>query len=813
MVLPVSDKLRNQLAQPSPDLNFIVEVDGIPKKYGAAVIQKIAKIGDPGLLIGGFLIGGLVNDPESREFLDMDGTSKSVSQQLRQDRGGTSSIATFKISIVDVNGEVSEDFRPGNLVPDIIGREVTVYSAAQGAAHPEDSLKIFFGVVQDVIPETNAVVLNISHADERKKTDIFRRGKTKLDGAISDSVTTISLVNASVFISPADIFNSYIVVDTEVIQFGSISGSDLIDCTRGALGTTAASHSDGARVKSLYTLTGRPLPMTLKLLISSADTFFQTGVSITNFNQIGITKNVDNAVFFKGVDVIEKYNLKVGDFITTTGASNGANNVSLKTINAIVIDPQGSYIVVAGVTFVTELGTAGTISFKSQFNVLPQGCAIHPKFIDIDEFNRLDSLFISSFATYEVKIKKRIKAKDFIDRELLFPSRLFSISRKTRISVGMLNPPLANEKIITLGQDNILNPEDLKVQRGTSRYLYNLVTYNYDEDPLSTEVRETRDQVSEESKARIPREDLELEVNAKGIPDTGTNQGIIDANMDRLLSRYQFGAEVIKGIKIFYRVGIELEAGDVVILDGENLNIFDSQTGGRVFGPRLMEIISINTNHVDGEVRVTLIDTKFGLLGRFSVFSGVSQLAASSTTTKLNLKPSFGAVDLNEEILKWVEFVGEKIRVRSPDFSFDEEVTIDSISETEAGTILLETPLSGAPSEDFLVEIPEYPDTTDKKDNALYKELFASFNASINIASGTSGTVFTVDPGEGAKLAKDAPIVVHSLDFSDLSEETTIASVVGDVITVDDDLGFTPASTYLVELGIFPDGGFPYRFI
>jgi len=85
--------------------------------------------------------------------------------------------------------------------------------------------------------------------------------QTTLNGAISDSVGTITVNDASNLQAPG-----YIVIDRvdangvstpnsrEVVSYTGISGSDLTGCTRGADGSTAQAHSDAAVVETMPTV-------------------------------------------------------------------------------------------------------------------------------------------------------------------------------------------------------------------------------------------------------------------------------------------------------------------------------------------------------------------------------------------------------------------------------------------------------------------------------------------------------------------------------------------------------------------------------
>ena len=64
-----------------------------------------------------------------------------------------------------------------------------------------------------------------------------------LDGAINASVTSLAIASATSFPS-----SGTVIIGTELITYSSVSGNTLSGLTRGANGTTAAIHSDGAVV-------------------------------------------------------------------------------------------------------------------------------------------------------------------------------------------------------------------------------------------------------------------------------------------------------------------------------------------------------------------------------------------------------------------------------------------------------------------------------------------------------------------------------------------------------------------------------------
>ena len=102
------------------------------------------------------------------------------------------------------------------------------------------------------------------------KSDIF----TTLNGAITDSATSLTLTSGTGFVASNDSSRCYVKINNE-IMFGTISGTTLSSITRGQDSTTAAAHSNGSTVE-LYQLNGVPLTEINKTHTSIANTMIDT---------------------------------------------------------------------------------------------------------------------------------------------------------------------------------------------------------------------------------------------------------------------------------------------------------------------------------------------------------------------------------------------------------------------------------------------------------------------------------------------------------------------------------------------------------
>lgn len=159
---------------------LIFTIDGIDTVYGVGKVTKFIRIGDPGLFIGdSWVIGGsnLVEDQE--DLISFEGTTTTITQQLLQDKGGTSSVAAIQVALLDKDGKASELVSPGVIVDDVLGRKAQLYLGYQGTSFPEDFVQIFSGII-DSTDSSSLIKMNVAHPEAGKRFDIFQKGSSKL---------------------------------------------------------------------------------------------------------------------------------------------------------------------------------------------------------------------------------------------------------------------------------------------------------------------------------------------------------------------------------------------------------------------------------------------------------------------------------------------------------------------------------------------------------------------------------------------------------------------------------------------------------
>ena len=809
--------------------NIILEIDGIPLIFGAQPVFRVWEIGEDGVTIGqsGLTIGGLIKLNESRDYIMLDGTTNNITQQLELDSGGAGSITKFSINLVDKGQELTRTFSPGAVVPDVLGREATVYLGFKGGAHPQDSIRLFEGVVDQQEAGSGAWKLTVAHPQVLTRTTILQNISSELSSAIDDTQTTISFTSLQGFLEPVDTMRTLVRIEDELIEYTGISGNDLTGCTRGVETTVATAHDDETEGSTYFIFEDNPIDLALKLMLSRDDTPAYSDIEISRFVQSTGLNEIENGVIFPSLTIQDDLGLVVGDLMTITGATNAANNVTDRPITAITTGTFGTVFILGGAGLVIEATTSAVSSFKSQFDVFPvtrggvsAGANMKPKQVDIARHLSLQSLLVAQIPSMKIYSEGDENLKEFIVNELFKPIGFYQIP-KSRYSVSAVIPPLVVDQLKKFDSDSVKNPESLKMLRQINKNFYNSIAFRFNPDPLNLEKFNSGEVVfSQRSINRINTGTRTLTINSRGLKGDATSRNTVKSLARRLEDRYQFAPETVN-VSTNYKTGFNVEVSDVVLFGDEGLQITDINNITRDFAPRLMEVINRKLNLKTGGLQYELLDTAAGADGNYGVVSPNSYLGDGSTTTVLIIKNSFTTGEFELERVKWETFFNEEVLIRSQDWSFQEVVTLIGFSDTSL-TALDITALSVAPPEDYILDLPYYPNTANKDDRRLMKSIHCFWTPRVDITTNSVDNFsFEVSPGDIDKFLIDAYVRVHSIDFSDDSVESSLdddaiitdVNTTTNIITVDKDLSFTPQLNDQVDLIGFKDGGLPYRLL
>lgn len=818
--------------QQNKNIAVVVCIQGLDFCLANRAVYSKIKYGDPGLVYGlpGLVYGGLRKVDTIYDLLSLDSSSLTL-QQIVEPEQGRASISTMSMSFIDRDGLMTQIISPGVLLDDILGKEVTVELGYQEISYPQDYFVIFRGIVTSVKSAAGMVTLQFSDANTKKRQNIFFPGVTKLTGNILAGDVNLPVVTTGDFaqriLGPDGGYDSaiklFVKIEDEYIEYtaATVTPTQFTGVTRGARGTVAAAHTLNSEVLGFIEIEDHAIDMALKIMLSGFNGAYVVDQPLSAFVGTSVG-SIPNAIEFpEGVDVERDYGITVGDYVYTSGASIPANNFSGRRVVSIQdageLNPK-RIITVDGAALVSEAATAAVISFRSKYDVYPvsAGVKMKPSDVDVEGHELLKAQFLSGNEnSYRFFIGAEEAGKTFIEREIWLPLGCYSLTRNGRVSVKITKPPLAGDQLIELNRDNILNAQNLRPERATnSRTFYNDIVFTTDFTDEGEATSQFR--IIDTDSLNIIGLNSTLKIQSKGTRGdlTGNLNQVVARRARFLLSRYKNAAIVIN-VDVNWATGNQIEAGDVVALNGNGLSIANFLTGDREFGTQLFEVVDRKLNLSTGVTSLKMISgVGADATDRFATISPSSVLGSGSTATDLKIVDSFSSDDPKypgEEFRKWEQYLGLPVAVHNEDYSYYEETTLIEIDPVDP-SILRVTALSGPPPAGYIVDIARYPTDTDPLTNILYKQRHAYINPTVAVTSGASSTQFDVAPGDAGKFFVGSVVRVHNAGFSIDSDDVKVTNVSGTTITTED-LGFTPAAGQLVELIGFADGGGAYRWV
>lgn len=831
---------QNYNSEQSKKLAVVVDIPGLPYLVSSQIGRVIRygdpiHYGDPGLIYGDLVpVGFTSSERGQKTLLNLDAGSLQIQQTLEPEQG-RASISTLQLSFVDVNSYMTQVCSPGVIIPEILGQEVKIWIGYLQTSFPEDYFVCWRGRVAQTIPNAGQVVMQFVDPNVVKRQSIFYSAETTLSLAAMSGDTTINVTGNTNFFEKIlgpdgatydQNIKCYIKVDDEFIEYQQ-TGSEatgfgtnqFVGVSRGARGTVAAAHDLGATVDAYIELSGHVVDLALKIQLSGWGGPYLTGQSVALAQTgDGVTPIVSNAIVLPaGVDAVRDLGIAVGDYVTISGATNVGNDLTTTVIGFSDDLGYPNKWVLTATTFTPESGTAAVMAVRSQYDTLPNqcGCRLQGQEVDVSGHVFYKNTYLSNSAySYRFLINGDISGKTFIENQLMLPFGAYCLTRQGKLSMGLTKPSLPDERTITLDNTNVIEPQNVRVTRAiNNRKYWNEIDWSFDlADDLQT-YQTLRRTLDTDSLDQIGISQV-LPFEAQG---ARTDLGFLTIVADRerfLFDRYAMGAILID-LKVNFGTGNQIEVGDVVLVrDNGGLQIPNLSTGVRDLGNQLFEVINRTLDIKTGQTTLQLQGGIGALVtDRYATISPSSLLLTGSTSSRLLITDSFGAIFPGQEWKKWTDYVGLKVRVRSIDMVRDGTTVFTGLDPSNSYAMLLSPALGFTPQPGDIVDVAEYPNDSDPTDQALYKLMHAFFDPSVAVVSGSDHTHFTVGAGDIGKFAIGQSILVHNADYSVLSSETTVKGIVSNTIQTNDDLGFTPDNTMTVELIGFPDGGGPYRFI
>ena len=259
----------------------------------------------------------------------------------------------------------------------------------------------------------------------------------------------------------------------------------------------------------------------------------------------------------------------------------------------------------------TGAGTNGAYDLLAAVNAL----GINNAYINVAEIEGVrDDWFPGNSHSMSFTISKRIKAKDFIEKEILKILNLYPVvDGQGRFSVKPFKPPLPTSDSQSVDKDTIIGmpqwDNNLAALVNETEHFYDWNTGTEKYDTIDHYVESTS--VNNRGPGKKP-----IVLKSKGLTTGEDGFDIMATRSSRIFERF-----AVPPVKINFNTFFSKwlsEAGDIISFTHPNMP--DIEAGTRGITAKRMEVISRSIDWVRGRVKFSLLDTGFGK-GKYGVIS------------------------------------------------------------------------------------------------------------------------------------------------------------------------------------------------
>ena len=815
MAYSISPTLKALNDQISKEMMIILQIQDSQYLYGSAPILETARWDDPRIKWDneiGVTWDGEIEKANSRPYILplKSKTTKQITQQLLVDKGGSGSVATMNIELVDYRGEVARDLS-FDQIGEPLGKKAVVYMGLKGGRFPQDFLPLMRGYIDDLKYNAASITVSVALATNLLRQSSFEQYQAQTRVTIDALTTTIPVTLTDPIFETQDTLTAYIKIEDEIMEIVSIDANNKnIEVIRSRLGTVATDHDFDSDVTSYYTLEGHPIDLALKLLHSKeGNEFSDTNFVVNALNRISSSEIIDGAIVTSDYNIEDSSGLVIGDFVEISGSA--SNDGIYPVIGFGTLDTGKSYILVPTGSFTEETGINLLLKVKSKYNVLPDGVGLDIDFVDTAAFEDTKALYSADFIDYYFKLKETIEdTRDFIIKEIMKPASLYLIPRKGKTSCKKTAPPFTVDSIPTLNTSNLYDLTKLEMRRSTHKYLLNSIVFRYNQGILEDTFFDKYIKTNADSFTRIKVGRKRQVIESIGYGRSLEVLQVVDRVATNILNRYKFGSRYVRGVKVLLSVGLQLEIGDIVFFGGEDTKLVNLQTGERDLPPSQYEIINKKLDVSKGECILELLETGFGIDGIFGTFSPSSPIATGSTAERLLLGDLWASDQYQKERDKWDRWIGLKVRVVNDDYTYDETTTLDSYDTVTSNGIILDPPLPSAPPVGAYMELAKYDQYGNEEIEETVKLTHTFTMPQAEISSVTDDKTFEVLDTTDFEVGME--INIHSGDYTSDSETRIIDDITGNTIILNEDLDLSPAIGFFMESYSFAEAK-GYRYL
>jgi hypothetical protein len=207
-VLQTTKRLSNLLNDQEKNPNVILEIDGLENLLSVRDVLEVVTFDNGVPIPVGTVFGSARIKENVRKIIAIDGTTATISQTVEPDKSGGQATSSINVRLIDVNQYATRLVSPKFELADILYRKAKFYIGLSEGYFPKDYNLTFSGVITSIKSFPDYVDLTISHPDEIKRTEIFKKVEAKLVAPanfFSATIGSLLFIRRSDYDAPVDI--------------------------------------------------------------------------------------------------------------------------------------------------------------------------------------------------------------------------------------------------------------------------------------------------------------------------------------------------------------------------------------------------------------------------------------------------------------------------------------------------------------------------------------------------------------------------------------------------------------------------------
>jgi hypothetical protein len=181
MAFTITQAARDWASQDNIKPNIVLNLKKIGKVFGATIVGQTVSFGDS-IFYGDedLAYGGFSALDNQFDYVSLNGTSDTITQQLEIDKAEATSTSSLTIRLIDPNNEISEMVSYSVTGIEVLETDAIVSIGGSDTTYPTDYIEILTGKITAIVPGAGFIDFTVTHPEDLKRGEVFTKAEAVL---------------------------------------------------------------------------------------------------------------------------------------------------------------------------------------------------------------------------------------------------------------------------------------------------------------------------------------------------------------------------------------------------------------------------------------------------------------------------------------------------------------------------------------------------------------------------------------------------------------------------------------------------------